>query len=362
MTSEAASDPSIPDSEIDQPVVLGQGGRRGQLKEGDRVQITDPKGRMHTVVLVRGGQFQSSRGVLRHDDVLDKPDGQVIDAGNGRTFQVIRPLLSDYVLSMPRGAAIIYPKDAAQIVQLGDIFPGARVLESGVGSGALTMSLLSAVGQSGELVSVELREDFAQIAAANVDLWFGGRHPGWDLRVSDLGDALRTMSDGEFDRVVLDLLDPWTFAQGVARVLAPGGVFVSYVTTVPQMSRVVEAIRECGEFSEPQSMDSSNRTWHVQGLAVRPDHRMIAHTGYLVVARRMAPSSAQHVLKRHPAPAAEGSNGGWEEDLDWDSQSLGLRSTSDKKVRRVNRDLQAKTARWLSLDDTEPGSKGSQSD
>lgn len=328
-------------------VKLGQAGRRGPLQVGDRVQITDPKGRMHTVILVKGGQFQSSRGILRHDEVIGKSDGQVIDAGDGRTFQVIRPLLSDYVLSMPRGAAIIYPKDAAQIIQIGDIFPGARVLESGVGSGALTLSLLSAIGECGELTSVELREDFAQIASANVDLWFGGRHPAWNLEVADLGDALVRMEDASFDRAVLDLLDPWTFVDEIARVLVPGGVFVSYITTVPQMSRVVEALRESGEFSEPQVLDSTNRTWHVQGLAVRPDHRMIGHTGYLVSTRRMAPGTATHDLARHPAPAAEGSTGGWENDQQWDATSLGLRSTSDKKVRRVKRDLQARAETWL---------------
>ncbi|WRS29797.1 tRNA (adenine-N1)-methyltransferase [Actinomycetaceae bacterium MB13-C1-2] len=338
--------------------LLGQAGRRGALREGDRVQITDPKGKMHTVILVDGGQFQSSRGILHHDDVIGKPDGQVVDAGDGRTFQVIRPLLSDYVLSMPRGAAIIYPKDAAQIVQVGDIFPGARVLESGVGSGALSLSLLSAVGERGELTSVELREDFADIAAANVDLWFGRRHPAWDLRVEELGEAMSQMEDSSFDRVVLDLLDPWTFIDQVARVLEPGGVFVSYITTVPQMSRVVEALRECGSFSEPQAMDSTNRTWHVQGLAVRPDHRMIGHTGYLVSARRMAPGSRTHELARHPAPAAEGSTGGWERDQEWSDGSLGLRSTSDKKVRRVRRDLQARTATWLDSSESEDGGEG----
>ncbi len=347
---------------MSKPISLGQAGRRGVLVEGDRVQITDPKGKMHTVILVSGGQFQSNRGILRHDDVIGRPDGQVVDAGGGRTFQVIRPLLSDYVLSMPRGAAIIYPKDAAQIIQIADIFPGARVLESGVGSGALSLSLLSAVGDEGKLTSVELREDFADIAAANVDLWFGARHPSWDLKVEELGEAMSQMEDSSFDRVVLDLLDPWTFVEEVARVLEPGGVFVSYITTVPQMSRIVEALRECGSFSEPQAMDSTNRTWHVQGLAVRPDHRMIGHTGYLVSARRMAPGSRVHELARHPAPAAEGSTGGWETDQEWDDASLGLRSTSAKKVRRVRRDLQARADTWLDAGESEDGWEGKQID
>lgn len=327
------------------PLAAGQAGRRGVLQEGERVQVTDTKGRMHTITLVRGGQFQTSRGILRHDDVLGKPDGLVIDAGEGRTFQVVRPLLADYVLSMPRGAAIIYPKDSAQIVAFGDIFPGARVLESGVGSGGLALFLLSAIGQSGSLLSVEKREDFAKIAAANVDLWFGDRLPTWDLLVEDLAIAFQDLDDCAFDRVVLDLLDPWSFTEGVARVLTPGGVLICYVTTVPQMSRTVEALRACGQFFEPAVWDSTNHTWHVEGLAVRPDHRMIGHTGYLITARRKLPGGLEHKRSKHPAPAAEGSSGGWDEEQDWSPSALGLRSTSPKKVRRVKRDLETKVKR-----------------
>lgn len=335
------------------PSVLGQAGRRGPLVEGDRVQITDPKGRMHTVVLVRGGRFQSSRGILDHDTVLGGPDGQVVSVGEGKTFQILRPLLSDYVLSMPRGAAIIYPKDAAQIIQMADIFPGAHVLESGVGSGALTLSLLSAIGPTGTLQSVEIREDFAAIAEANVDLWFGRRHPAWNLQVQDLHDALEAAQDGTYDRVVLDLLDPWTFAEESARVLVPGGVFCAYVATVPQMSRVVEALRQTLQFTNPQAWDTTNRQWHVEGLAVRPEHRMIAHTGYIITARRLAPGAQPHLRSKHPAPAAEGSTGGWDEDQAWDEENLGLRRISDRKVRRVRRDAEAKQTRWVKDEDEE---------
>ena len=327
---------------------IGQANRRGPLVPGDRVQITDPKGRMHTVVLIPGGRFQSSRGILNHDDVLGKPDGQVVPAGEGRTFQVIRPLLADYVLSMPRGAAIIYPKDAAQIIQMADIFPGAKVLESGVGSGALALSLLSAIGSEGLLHSVERRRDFAEIAKANVDLWFGQEHPAWTLEVADLKDALEHMEDGTYDRVVLDLLDPWSFSEEAARVLVPGGVFCAYVTTVPQMSRIVESLRETGRFTEPSAWDTTNRQWHVQGLAVRPDHRMIAHTGYLIFARSLAQGAVPLERAKHPAPAAEGSSGGWDEDQAWDEASLGQRRSSDRKVRRVKRDVTAKRDQWIS--------------
>ncbi len=328
-------------------VPLGQALRRGPLAPGDRVQITDPKGRMHTVVLVPGGQFRSNRGTLLHDDVLGRSDGQVVTVEDGRTFQVIRPLLADYVLSIPRGAAIIYPKDAAQIVQMGDIFPGAEVLEAGVGSGALSLSLLAAVGETGSLHSIERREDFASIAKANVDLWYGTQHPAWTLEVSDLADALERAEAESYDRVVLDLLDPWSFVEQVACIMRPGGVLICYITTVPQLSRVVEALRDTGEFSEPQAWDSTNRPWHVEGLAVRPEHRMIGHTGYLVTARRLAQYTPEHVLVRHPAPAAEGSTGGWDTRDSWDEETLGHRTISDKKVRRVRRDLEARAERWV---------------
>ena len=349
MSSDTPAQPSAT-AIFDADAALGQMRRRGPLAPGDRVQITDPKGRMHTVILIPGGRFQSSRGILEHDEVLGKPDGQVVQVGEGRAFQVIRPLLADYVLSMPRGAAIIYPKDAAQIIAMADIFPGARVLESGVGSGALTLSLLSAIGPEGQLRSVELRPDFAQIAQANVDLWFGVRHRAWTLEVADLGDALDRTDPASYDRVVLDLLDPWSFVDQIAEALVPGGVFCAYVTTVPQMSRVVESLRLTGRFTEPSAWDTTNRQWHVEGLAVRPEHRMIGHTGYLVFARSLAPGTAGLQRTKHPAPAAEGSTGGWEEDQLWDEASLGHRRISDRKVRRVQRDVTAKRDHWVTLD------------
>lgn len=326
---------------------LGQERRRGSLKPGDRVQITDPKGRLHTIVLVDGGKFQTNRGTLFHNQVLGGPDAQVVNVGEGKTFQVIRPLLSDYVLSMPRGAAIIYPKDAAQIVQMGDIFPGATVLEAGVGSGALSLSLLNAVGQHGRLHSVEKREDFAKIAEANVDLWFGGRHPGWTLQIEDVGSVLSASEDDSYDRVILDLLDPWSYAHEVARVLRPGGVLITYVTTVPQLSRTVETLDNSKLFTKPASWESINRTWHVEGLSVRPDHRMFAHTGYLMTARRLAANASPHRLAARPAPAAKGRGGQWDDQDEWTDTLLGTPKPSDKKVRRVRKDLEARVDHWL---------------
>ena len=337
------------------PDSLGPARRRGPLRPGDKVQVTDPKGRLHTITLVPGGRFQTNRGTLDHDLVLGKPDGQVVEVEDGKSFQVLRPLLSDYTLSMPRGAAIIYPKDAAQIVAMADIFPGARVLESGVGSGALSASLLSAIGPTGYLHSVEVREEFAAIAAANVDLWFGGRHPAWEIEVADVGVALGEAEPHFYDRVLLDLLNPWDFVDGAARVLEPGGVFLSYVATVPQMSRVVEALRKSGEFSEPHSWESMVRSWHVEGLSVRPDHRMIGHTGFLVVARRLAPAATSHVLSSRPAPAAEGKGGEWDEVTRWDDESLGLRTPNAKKLRRLRRDVEARANVWLENKEADNG-------
>lgn len=326
---------------------MGQAGRRGVLRPGDRVQVTDSKGKLHTIILVEGGRFQTTRGVLNHDDVIGKPDGQVVSVGDGRTFQVIRPLLSDYVLSMPRGAAIVYPKDAAQIVQMGDIFPGATVVEAGVGSGALSLSLLDAVGTAGNLLSVEKREDFAQIAAANVDLWFGGRHPAWQLKVGDVGEVLDGLNAASVDRVVLDLLDPWSFISSVERVLRPGGVLVCYVATVPQMSRLAEDLREAGAFTEAEVWESTIRPWHVQGLAVRPEHRMIAHTGFLITVRRLAVGVEAHQLGQRPAKAAQGKLGAWQKQTEWSDELLGFRRQSPKKTRRVARDVTARAARWI---------------
>lgn len=325
----------------------GPADRRGPLVPGDRVQITDPKGRHHTIVLVEGGLFQTNRGALKHDDVLGGPDGQVVDVGDGKTFMVVRPRLMDYILSMPRGAAIIYPKDAASIVSEGDIFPGADVLEAGVGSGGLALYLLNAVGEAGSLHSVEKREDFAKIAEGNVTLWYGQKPATWTLEVADLIDVLQQAEDASYDRVVLDLLDPWEFVEEVGRVLRPGGVFVSYVATVPQLSRLVEAARESEMFSASHPYETVTRPWHVEGLAVRPDHRMVAHTGFLSVARKMARPGEVHYTTKRPAPGSAGLGGEWDESGDWTLEDLGMFSPSQKRVRRRVRDLERKVDTWI---------------
>ena len=265
--------------------------RRGPFRAGERVQLTDVKGRKYTTMLTVDGYFQSARGRLRHTDIIGRDEGSVIDTDDGHRLLALRPLISDYVLSMPRGATPIYPKDAAQIVSIADIFPGARVVEAGLGSGALALSLLAAIGPSGHLTSVERREDFATIAMANVESWYGDDIPPWTVHVGDLNDVMEDMEDGSVDHVLLDMLAPWENLDGAMRVLRPGGVILAYVATTTQMSRFVEELRTTYTFTEVEASETVVRTWHLEGLAVRPDHRMVAHTGFLVVARRLAPLS-----------------------------------------------------------------------
>lgn len=260
--------------------------RTGPFIVGDRVQLTDAKGRHYTMVLEPGKEFHTHRGAIVHDEVIGIPEGSVVKSTNGDQFLVLRPLLLDYVLSMPRGAQVIYPKDAAQIVHDGDIFPGARVLEAGAGSGALTCSLLRAVGPQGAVISYEIREDHAEHAVRNVTTFFGERPDNWDLVIGDLAE--RPADAGSVDRVVLDMLAPWETLPAVAETLVPGGVLIVYVATVTQLSRVVEALREQQCWTEPRSWETMQRGWNVVGLAVRPEHSMRGHTAFLVSARRLA--------------------------------------------------------------------------
>jgi tRNA (adenine57-N1/adenine58-N1)-methyltransferase len=265
---------------------------------GERVQLSDPKGRLHTVTLEKGKQFHTHRGAIEHDSLIGSPEGSVVSSTAGTLYLALRPLLTDFVLSMPRGAAVIYPKDAAQIVAMGDIFAGATVLEAGAGSGSLTCSLLRAVGPTGQVISYELRDDHAEVAVRNVETFFGQRPPNWLLR---LGDAAQHPADEPVDRVILDMLSPWEVLPAVAQALGPGGVFIGYVATTTQLSRLVEALRAHGGFNEPSAWESFIRGWHVLGLAVRPDHRMIGHTAFLVSARRLAPGVSAPVRQRRSA-------------------------------------------------------------
>ncbi|MFN8089897.1 MAG: tRNA (adenine-N1)-methyltransferase [Mycobacterium sp.] len=263
--------------------------RTGPFEIGDRVQLTDAKGRHYTMILAPDGEFHTHRGAIEHRGVIGLPEGSVVKSTNGDPFLVLRPLLIDYVMSMPRGAQVIYPKDAAQIVHEGDIFPGARVLEAGAGSGALTCSLLRAVGPAGKVVSYEVRDDHADHARRNVVTFFGEQPDNWDLVVEDMVDT--DLGEGSVDRVVLDMLAPWDVLDTTARVLIPGGVLIVYVATVTQLSKTVEALREQQCWTEPRSWETMQRGWNVVGLAVRPQHNMRGHTAFLISARRLAPGT-----------------------------------------------------------------------
>ncbi len=299
--SEASPDTEPTATTATCPAPTGAARRRGPFRAGDQAQLTDPKGRHHTVTLVAGRSFHTHKGTLSHDELIGAPEGTVVRSSGGVAYLALRPLLSDFTLSMPRGAAVVYPKDAGQIVGMADVFPGARVVEAGVGSGALTCSLLRAVGDAGRVYSYERRAEFAATARANVQTFFGGPHPAWRLRVGDLAAEL---AERDVDRVVLDMLAPWECVEAVAAALAPGGVVCAYVATTTQLSRIVETLRGHGAFTEPAAWESLVRGWHVEGLAVRPEHRMVGHTGFLVTARRMAPGVSAPPRRRRPAKGA----------------------------------------------------------
>lgn len=275
----------------------------GFFGAGDRIQLTDPKGKMYTFTITVGKEWHTHKGWIVHNDLIGLPEGSVVNTSAGLKFTAFKPLLGDFVLSMPRGATIVYPKDAAMIIGLADVFPGAKVIEAGVGSGALSISLLRAIGKDGELASFERREDFAEIARENVQTYFGENPPQWSLTV---GSVQESSTDKKYDRVILDMLAPWECVPFAAEVLRPGGVFLAYVATTTQLSSTAEALKEDGHFTEPLSSETIVRDWHHEGLAVRPMQRMIGHTGFLIVSRRMAPGVEVLARRRRPSKGAYG--------------------------------------------------------
>jgi len=276
----------------------------GYFALGDRVQLTDSKGKLYSFTLAAGKEWHTHKGWIVHDEMIGMPEGSVVSTSGGLRFTAFKPLLGDYVLSMPRGATIVYPKDSALILGFADIYPGARVLEAGVGSGALTISLLRAVGSAGRVHSIERRADFAENATSNVTDYFSGKPPNWECTIGSLQEQ---EFDTQFDRVILDMLAPWECVELAAKVLRPGGVFLAYVATTTQLSATAEALKSDGNFTEPESNESLIRGWHHEGLAVRPQHRMIGHTGFLIQSRRMAPGV--EVLARRRRPSKGGYDG-----------------------------------------------------
>lgn len=299
--------------EEEEPMGVALSGVRiGPLQAGERVTLTDPKNRRHSVLLAAGGTFHTTKGGVSHDELIGGPEGVVVTSVGGTAYLALRPLLNEFTVTMPRQAAVVYPKDAAQILMACDIFPGARVVEAGAGSGALTCSLLRAVGPTGRVRSYERREEFAAQARRNVESFFGAAPPAWELTLGDLVESLEaetgpdTVPETDIDRVVLDMLAPWECVDALAERLVPGGVLLAYVATTTQLARTVETLRVHGGFTEPEASETLLRAWHAEGLAVRPRHDMVGHTGFLVSARRMAPGFRAPARKRRPAPGAYG--------------------------------------------------------
>ncbi|WP_029149701.1 tRNA (adenine-N1)-methyltransferase [Microbacterium indicum] len=313
------------------------GAPRGPFRYGDRVQLTGPKGKLHTMTIREGGEWHTHQGVLRHEVLVGRPDGSVVQNDMGHEYLALRPLLRDFVMSMPRGAAIVYPKDAGQIVVQADVFPGAVVVEAGVGSGALSLSLLRAVGETGRLLSFERRMEFAEVARANVETFFGEEPAWWEIHEGDLAEALpRDVENGTVDRVVLDMLAPWEVLPAVSDALTPGGVVLCYVATATQLSRVAEFLRDYGSFTEPEASETMVRGWNVDGLSVRPDHRMVGHTGFLITARRLADGSVPPEVKRRASKRSY-----TDEDQEvWTPGAVGDREITDKNLRKRIRDAE----------------------
>lgn len=372
--------------------------RRGVLQAGEKVQLTDRKGKFITIQLVTGGSTDTQRGVIAHDDIIGNVEGSVITthsqglsarssadtadvspqestdtistaetaettettgiadvfagadekkpwkrsrAIGGWQYTVMRPRLMDFILSMPRGAQIMYPKDIAQVLELADIRSGMRVLESGGGSGAMSLHILEAIGEAGELATIEMRPEFAKVCEGNATVWFGQFPSWWNIRVGQFDEVAQELPEQYYDRVVLDMLDPWNRVEGLQRVLVPGGIVVAYVTTTTQVSRFAETLRATGSFTDPQVSELLERQWKVDALAVRPQHDMIGHTGFLVVSRMMAPGV--HALTRKERSTKDNVT-----DIDSLSpqeqqerlEELTLRDISDRKLRKVLHDLE----------------------
>ncbi|HEX5586141.1 MAG TPA: tRNA (adenine-N1)-methyltransferase [Acidimicrobiia bacterium] len=257
------------------------------FRVGDRVLLVDAKRRRHLVTLAEGGQFHTHAGVLDHDALIGQPEGISARTTMGSRLTAVRPTLAQYVLEMPRGAQVIYPKDLGPILVLADVFPGAQVLESGVGSGALTLALLRAVGASGHVTGYEIRDDFARRARSNVEGFLGPDVP-LDVHVRDIYEGIDPPDGGGFDRILLDLPEPWRVVKHAEQALQPGGILLAYLPTILQVARLHEELSGSA-FGMVESLEVLHRTWHVDGQSVRPDHRMVAHTGFLTHARLLSP-------------------------------------------------------------------------
>jgi tRNA (adenine57-N1/adenine58-N1)-methyltransferase len=260
-----------------------------KLQDGEQVLLIDQRGRRHLFMLRKGETFHSDRGWVQHDTIIGQPDGSWVRTSKGTRYVALRPTLAEFVLDMPRGAQVIYPKDLAMVMFWADIYPGARVLEAGMGSGALTLALLRAVGPEGKVISYEQREDFARRALANIRLRMG--------EVTTLAVRLRPVQEGlaeeePVDRVVLDLPEPWHLVEGVSSVLRSGGILLSYLPTIIQSHQLTEALRRHPGYTLIETFETLFRPWNIENTSVRPFHRMVAHTGFITVARRVVPEDS----------------------------------------------------------------------
>ncbi|MDO4913894.1 MAG: methyltransferase domain-containing protein, partial [Bifidobacteriaceae bacterium] len=336
-------------------------------------QFSDRRGKHISDQLHVGGVTQTEHGIILHDEIIGNTEGIVVvtkhakreaqinsvhperdknkpwksaRAIGGWEYVVMRPRMCDYVLSMPRGAQIMYPKDIAQVIQLGDIRKGMNILESGAGSGAMSLNLLDAVGEQGSVTTIELRPEFARVAQANAHVYYGSMPSWWNVKVGDFDSVAQTLEEHSFDRIMLDMLDPWNRLEQAYRVIAPGGVLVMYVTTTTQLSRVAEALRDSRQWTEPEIQETLERNWKVQGLAVRPEHQMIGHTGFLVITRAIA--SGFEALQKRDRVTKDTVND--IDDLTIEEKEsrlhdLELRDISDRKLRKVLADLQEQVSR-----------------
>jgi tRNA (adenine57-N1/adenine58-N1)-methyltransferase len=269
------------------------------FQDGEQVLLIDQRGKRHLIFLRKSETFHSDRGWISHDAVIGQPEGTWVRSSMGLRYVALRPTLAEFVLDMPRGAQVIYPKDLAMILFWADVYPGCRVLEAGMGSGALTLALLRAVGPDGRVITYEQREEFARRALANIHMRSG---EVTNLTVR-LGPVEEGVADEEpVDRVLLDLPEPWKLTGEMARVLRPGGIFLSYVPTIIQAQQTAETLGRDRQWALVETFETLFRPWNIEGQSVRPFHRMVAHTGFITVARRVVPEEGASAPLRVAAP------------------------------------------------------------